>query len=639
LPYGKSPYPHCANTNHHPALTVSSSYFGLWLSIFTIASHYKGGIDVQCTMRDFRPTQSWICMIPASLASAVALPMFMEALMHMSSLPVLVMLFPVIYLIEYLTLFIFFSPTRSARRSSLETIGIIIFTTLVLYNEYRLTVPGIIYGIGTFIMARLSRAFFLMASQKLCDDEHHISSSYHGYILMTTTFGFLISGSLAFTHETNILNHHLDSSTVVLFFISLANMVGATFAGTSFLVYSPIYFSGRKDLDARLSLPLSEIIISGLSSILVLLISLMFGPVSVVSWVQFSAYFLAMLCLIGFSTVHIFFEKISEYLQHRFLCGPYDMDPSSIPNRKYVLVLKISLTALVVMSFYALSLSQMCRLSAGPAPSIDNSYTPELSSFDIVISAYTETPESIARMLHAIKSTSYLSSIDPRVLIYTKDPTVSLSMLKNSTGADIVKRLPNLGREGGTYLNHIVTEWDHLAAQTMFIQAHAHNIRELLPRINSYLVPQTGMLSLGFSEATCSCNKCGDRFGWKDDWSMVPSLYERIYGSSCTDSTPVLLSYKGQFVASAKRIRGISRGIYEDLLSTITSESGWSHDPRFVNKNDSPDNPSFGFAVERIWGLLMQCASDDRVSTKCPSMLSGMTRGDDVGVCQCLDPK
>ncbi|CAD6457022.1 9f8295c5-8b08-409b-93b5-ebc76511b7bd [Sclerotinia trifoliorum] len=559
-------------------------------------------------------------MIPASFASAVALPMFMEALIHMSSLPVLVMLFPLIYLSEYLTLFISFSSTLSARRLSLETIGITIFTTLVLYYECRLTVTGIIFSIGAFIVAGFSRALFLMASQKLHDDEHKISSSYHGYILMTTTFGFLISGSLAFTHETNLLNHYLDSGTVFSYLLS-------------------IYCSVRNNWDAKLSLSLSKVIVSGISSILILLISLIFGPVSVVSWVQFSAYFLAMLCLIGVSTVHKFFEKVFEYLQRHVLFRPCDQDPSPMPKKNYVSVLNISLTASAVLSFYALSLSQLRGLSPGPAPSFDNSYTPEPSSFDIVISAYTETPESIARMLHAIKSTSYLSSIDPRVLIYTKDPTVSLSMLKNSTGVDIVKRLPNLGREGGTYLSHIVNEWDHLAAQTMFIQAHAHNIRELIPRINSYLVPQTGMLSLGFSEATCSCNNCGDRFGWKDDWSVIPSLYERIYDSSCSDSTTVLLSYKGQFVASAKRIRGISRGIYEELLSTITSESGWSHDPRFVNKNDSTDNPSFGFAVERIWGLLMQCATDDRVSTKCPSMLSGMIRGSDVGDCQCLDTK
>lgn len=538
---------------------------------------------------------------------------------------------------ESLTLFICFSQSRSSKRLSFETIGIAVFTTLILYNEYRLTVPGIICGIGTFTMTGLSRALFVMGSHKVNDHGHQISSSYHYYILMSTTFGVLISGFLAYTRERNILEFYPESGTLALFFISSVTIVAAAFSGTSVIAYTQSSSSTGKHPDARTFFAISDIVVSGLSSILVLLISLTFGPISVVSWIQFSSYFLAVYCLIGSSQVNTFFGNISGYIQRRFPCQSYKKTPSSTPQRTHVLILKISLTTLAVIALYALSLTQLLRLQPGPTSSMDSSYTPESSSFDIVISAYKETPESISRMLKAIESTSYLSSHNTRILIYTKDPTVSLSMLKNSTGADIVERLPNLGREGGTYLNHIVTHWDDLAAKTMFIQAHAHNIRELIPRIDSYLIPQTGMLSLGFSESTCSCNSCGDRFGWTDDWAMVPSLYESIYGFSCTDSTKILLSYKGQFIASARRIRGISRVIYEDLLSTITSESGWSHDSRFVKENNSPDNPSFGFAVERMWGLLMQCASDDRVSTKCPSLLSGMTTEGDIGDCQCLD--
>lgn len=52
---------------------------------------------------------------------------------------------------------------------------------------------------------------------------------------------------------------------------------------------------------------------------------------------------------------------------------------------------------------------------------------------------------------------------------------------------------------------------------------------------------------------------------------------------------------------------------------------------------DSPDNPYFGFTVERIWGLMLQCATDRGVAVRCPSLLSGMSRGGNVGDCQCLD--
>jgi hypothetical protein len=186
----------------------------------------------------------------------------------------------------------------------------------------------------------------------------------------------------------------------------------------------------------------------------------------------------------------------------------------------------------------------------------------------------------------------------------------------------------------------------------MFVQAHAHNMRELIPRINSYLVPQTGMLSLGFVGITCSCDRCGDRFGWEDKWDIVPSLYQHIYSQPCTPSTPpILISYKGQFVASARRIHGIGRDIYATLLATITSVDGWSHNQTVIGDVrlgggtgiDSPDNPYFGFTVERVWGLLMQCATDTMVTTRCPSLLSGSLDGIEIGNmesagdCGCLD--
>ena len=146
------------------------------------------------------------------------------------------------------------------------------------------------------------------------------------------------------------------------------------------------------------------------------------------------------------------------------------------------------------------------------------------------------------------------------------------------------------------------------------------------------------MLSLGFTGVLCDCNSCGDRWGWEDSWAVVPALYEKIYNKACETDTPILLSYKGQFIASARRIRGISRKVYGGLLDTITSTEGWSHDEKIVGSNeDSPDNPYFGFTVERAWGLLMQCATDGGVAARCPSLLSGMSTAGSVGDCQCLD--
>jgi hypothetical protein len=97
------------------------------------------------------------------------------------------------------------------------------------------------------------------------------------------------------------------------------------------------------------------------------------------------------------------------------------------------------------------------------------------------------------------------------------------------------------------------------------------------------------------------------------------------------------LSYKGQFVASASRIRGVPLDIYDGLHDAITSTSGWSHDPLIIGERmDEPDAPYFGYSLERIWNLLMQC-SNTRIATMCPSLLGQWRRFGRVEDCQCLD--
>ena len=95
--------------------------------------------------------------------------------------------------------------------------------------------------------------------------------------------------------------------------------------------------------------------------------------------------------------------------------------------------------------------------------------------------------------------------------------------IKHQAGATTVVILPNIGREGGTYLHHIVKRWDSLAKQTIFLQAEIHNPREFWPHLNNYFVPdKTGFLSLGWSGSVCNCHSCTDRFDWQDDHQLFP---------------------------------------------------------------------------------------------------------------------
>ncbi|QSZ35315.1 hypothetical protein DSL72_008184 [Monilinia vaccinii-corymbosi] len=279
-------------------------------------------------------------------------------------------------------------------------------------------------------------------------------------------------------------------------------------------------------------------------------------PVTVVSWAQIIMYLLATFCVLRIDQAHTSVVEATDLVQQfvqMLRRNPRNGTPCKVVSINFVLFVFISL-AFALLACESMSLAS---ISSPNSTLVDSTYNAS-SPFDIVVSAYLEEPELIKSMLESLRKTAYLRSLRPNVILYTKDSEANVTALKDSTGANVVQSLENVGREGGTYLYHIVTNWDNLAENTMFIQAHAHNMRELLPRINSYLVADTGMLSLGFAGVTCGCSSCQDRWGWEDYGNVIPALHQEIYNQTCNSNTPIFLSYKGQFVASAKRIRGIN---------------------------------------------------------------------------------
>jgi hypothetical protein len=531
----------------------------------------------------------------------------------------------------------------------------VIASSIVLYNEYRLMVPGIVSGVTGLLLTGLARACFVIGSER-SGSELAIQArlrSYHAFVLITVLLGTLISGALAASFERVQKSHHtlaLSNQTIALMIINTISIVGTAFSGSSILAYSPISFDDTKLQFSNIPLWSTDFITSAVSSLLILLGSIHVSPVSYVSWIQITSYLVATMSLAGVEQIHQFVLICMDNTQQQ-IAKSFKNNQESRECRKPSRILTLGIVSAMVLLF-SFSLSFLASISINSFPpglptSLDLQYKPD-SKFDIVVSMYHEDPASVKHMLQNMKATTYLKTVQPNIIIYTKDPKADLTQLKQATGAHTVHRLENLGREGATYLWHIINRWDSLAEKTMFIQAHAHNMRELIPRINTYLVPQTGMLSLGFTGVTCSCTSCSDRWGWEDTWNVVPTLFERIYNTPCTPSTPeILLSYKGQFVASAPRIRGIQLKHYQRLLETITSKAEWANQTMvgadvgsgdlWGMSEDTPDNPVFGFTVERVWSLLMQCATDAGIAARCPSLLSGMGRGGRVEDCQCLD--
>jgi uncharacterized membrane protein len=264
-------------------------------------------------------------------------------------------------------------------------------------------------------------------------------------------------------------------------------------------------------------------------------------------------------------------------------------------------------------------------------PALDLSYHPK-TELDIVISMYDEEPAFVAHMISKLQTLPNVVNKSRRVLIYFKGEGVNTDNLKHEIGATEIIKIPNHGREGETYLDHILSRFDNLAEHTLFMQADIHNSWEFYRRIKHYFQADTGMLSLGFSGNTCDCNDCWDRFAWQDNF--ISGFYQEAFNTTCSN---VLLSYKGQFIVSARRIRGLDPTIYSSLHEALVNPDSWAHkEPYLRGRPDSMNAPFFGYTLERLWSILFQC-SETEIAEKCPTLLSGSRSGGELSGCQCFD--
>ncbi|PSN62896.1 hypothetical protein BS50DRAFT_603501 [Corynespora cassiicola Philippines] len=264
---------------------------------------------------------------------------------------------------------------------------------------------------------------------------------------------------------------------------------------------------------------------------------------------------------------------------------------------------------------------------------MDTDYQPAIET-EVVVSMYKEPIAEVSNMLSLLKDMPHLR--EAKIHIYVKDSEADTSKIIEQTGANNVTILPNIGRESETYLSHILLNWDNLARSTIFLQADVHNPREFYPRVRDFYIPETGMLSLGWSGQVCDCNDCGDKWSFHDSTAFMPELHGLVSPSTATCDN-VLLTYKGQFAVSAKRIRGVDRAVYEYLQNLFADENSWAHQEPFLDgREDSLNAPVLGYVMERAWNVLFQC-SDMDVAWKCPTLLSGSRIGGSVADCQCLD--
>lgn len=279
-------------------------------------------------------------------------------------------------------------------------------------------------------------------------------------------------------------------------------------------------------------------------------------------------------------------------------------------------------------------------------PNTRTSVTPK-PQLDVVIAHHSEEPYYIRVWTNSLRAVPYMQELGMRIIIYTKG-SMELAAIKEASGADEVIRLPNVGREGGTYLHHLLSIYDDPARFILFAQAKLKKGQEegsgemtqwLQDRLRTKFDNETGFMSMDRKHDICYCGHCTD-MGRDEFYPMWPQIYSMLQGKVCQRLEGHVLSFNGHFIVSRKRVLARSRGTYEYLQSLVDApEDHRIHsepEPRWFDKEKGksiPSNPKFGHTLERLWHTIFTCDDPAKV-VDCD--MKGM-KPEGPGGCSCKD--
>ena len=281
--------------------------------------------------------------------------------------------------------------------------------------------------------------------------------------------------------------------------------------------------------------------------------------------------------------------------------------------------------------------------------------TARVPQLHLVIAHYNEEPFWMRRWIGSVRSISYIQELGIKVIIYTKGPDTDLVGLKETTAADEVFQLPNVGREGSTYLYHLLNIYDDPPPFTMFTQAiirkgqylsgeiedeHVAELKDwLYDKLSEKFTSDIGFMSLDRKHDICYCGHCTD-MGRHDFYPLWPQLYAILEGTVCQELEGNILSFNGHFIVSRQRILSRPKSTYEYLQELVDApEDHWLHsepEPNWFDKDkgkSTPDDPKFGHTLERLWHVIFNCSNPAQM-VDCD--VKGM-KAEGPGGCTCKD--
>ena len=218
--------------------------------------------------------------------------------------------------------------------------------------------------------------------------------------------------------------------------------------------------------------------------------------------------------------------------------------------------------------------------------------TPDL---EIVIANYEEDIEWVNK----IPTTLY-----DKLTIYNKGRPKNYDSLVKK-GAK-VHTLPNVGREGHSYLYHIITNYDRLANVTMFLPGSAYTFyqkKAQLDIIIPHLQENKESIIVGFTDPIYIKNELdtfmineyeitSDENKKRNPGTKLEPALIRPFGNWIKARFPgetlKCIGYRGVATASRDDIRKRSREFYELLLGELQTQ-----------------NPEVGHYIERAWPLIL----------------------------------
>ena len=150
--------------------------------------------------------------------------------------------------------------------------------------------------------------------------------------------------------------------------------------------------------------------------------------------------------------------------------------------------------------------------------------------------------------------------------------------------------LPNVGREGHTYLHHIITNYDSLDDYTVFLQGypfdHTPYLEGIIKEIKDTIINNGHISFRNISRSILPVVVTDHVSDWNGYYNL-DEVYTKIFGKT-TANYSFEFGAGAQFVVSRDTILTRPKSFYENMITLLDKEC----------------NPPEGFSVERLWTMV-----------------------------------